>query len=39
MSAPMLSVENLTASYGAAQILFGLSLEVGRAGGFSPTSR
>ena len=28
--APMLSVENLTASYGAAQILFGLSLEVGR---------
>jgi branched-chain amino acid transport system ATP-binding protein len=29
-SAPMLSVENLTASYGAAQILFGLSLEVGR---------
>ena len=30
MSAPMLSVENLTASYGAAQILFGLSLEVGR---------
>jgi branched-chain amino acid transport system ATP-binding protein len=27
---PMLSVENLTASYGAAQILFGLSLEVGR---------
>jgi branched-chain amino acid transport system ATP-binding protein len=26
----MLSVENLTASYGAAQILFGLSLEVGR---------
>jgi branched-chain amino acid transport system ATP-binding protein len=30
MSEPMLSVENLTASYGAAQILFGLSLEVGR---------
>jgi len=29
-SAPMLSVDNLTASYGAAQILFGLSLEVGR---------
>jgi branched-chain amino acid transport system ATP-binding protein len=29
-NAPMLSVENLTASYGAAQILFGLSLEVGR---------
>jgi branched-chain amino acid transport system ATP-binding protein len=30
MSEPMLSIENLTASYGAAQILFGLSLEVGR---------
>ena len=29
-SEPMLSVENLAASYGAAQILFGLSLEVGR---------
>jgi branched-chain amino acid transport system ATP-binding protein len=28
-STPMLSVENLTASYGAAQILFGLSLDVG----------
>jgi branched-chain amino acid transport system ATP-binding protein len=30
MSAPMLAVENLTASYGAAQILYGLSFEVGR---------
>jgi branched-chain amino acid transport system ATP-binding protein len=30
MSEPMLSVENLSASYGAAQILFDLSLEVGR---------
>jgi branched-chain amino acid transport system ATP-binding protein len=30
MSTPMLSVENLGASYGAAQILYGLGLEVGR---------
>ena len=30
MSAPMLSVENLGASYGAAQILYDLSLNVGR---------
>jgi branched-chain amino acid transport system ATP-binding protein len=30
MSAPMLSVNNLAASYGAAQILYGLSFEVGR---------
>ena len=30
MSEAMLTVENLSASYGAAQILFGLSLEVGR---------
>lgn len=30
MSAPMLSVESLAASYGAAQILYGLSFEVGR---------
>ena len=30
MSAPMLTVDNLGASYGAAQILYGLSLEVGR---------
>jgi branched-chain amino acid transport system ATP-binding protein len=30
MSAPMLTVDNLSASYGAAQILYGLSLEVGR---------
>ena len=30
MNAPMLTVENLGASYGAAQILYGLSLEVGR---------
>ena len=30
MSEPMLSVENLSASYGAARILFDLSLEVGR---------
>jgi branched-chain amino acid transport system ATP-binding protein len=30
MSAPMLSVEKLGASYGAAQILYDLSLEVGR---------
>jgi branched-chain amino acid transport system ATP-binding protein len=30
MSAPMLAVDNLGASYGAAQILYGLSLEVGR---------
>jgi branched-chain amino acid transport system ATP-binding protein len=30
MSAPMLSVDNLAASYGAAQILYGLSFEVGR---------
>jgi len=30
MTEAMLSVENLSASYGAAQILFDLSLEVGR---------
>ncbi|MDB5568803.1 MAG: transporter ATP-binding protein, partial [Tardiphaga sp.] len=30
MSTPMLTVDNLGASYGAAQILDGLSLEVGR---------
>ena len=30
MSTPMLTVDNLGASYGAAQILYGLSLEVGR---------
>ncbi len=30
MSVPMLTVDNLGASYGAAQILYGLSLEVGR---------
>jgi branched-chain amino acid transport system ATP-binding protein len=30
MSAEMLSVENLAASYGAAKILYGLSFEVGR---------
>jgi branched-chain amino acid transport system ATP-binding protein len=30
MSTPMLTVDNLGASYGAAQILYGLNLEVGR---------